>query len=89
MLHVLLDDLEEARAMKLTTPQLCALASVRNNSTHGAYMPYANRVRSFEACERRGLVEYRAVDQGHPRNGYALTDAGRDALKTAGFTTKP
>lgn len=67
--------------MRLTTPQISALVSVRDHYAHGVYMPYANRIRSFEACKRRGLLEYRTVDQGHPRNGYALTDAGRAILK--------
>lgn len=70
--------------MKLTKAQLGALRSVENWSERGTYMPSIARVRSFEAAERKGALEYRSVDRGSPRNGYALTDAGRAALKDAG-----
>ena len=71
--------------MKLTKPskaQIMALHRVRHHAVRGGtVMPYADEARSFEACERRGWLEYRSVDNGSPFNGYALTPAGRAALE--------
>lgn len=65
---------------KLTEAQLSILKSVRTWSEYGTYMPFANQMQSINACVRRGLLEYRSVDQGAFRNGYALTEAGRAIL---------
>lgn len=67
-------------SIRLTIPQKRALHTTVAFSEKGVYMPYANEARTFEACERKGVLEYRSVSDGHPRNGYALTKAGRDAL---------
>jgi hypothetical protein len=66
---------------KLTMAQRSALGSVALwSGPGGIYMPYPRAMQSFLACERRGLVEWVRVEDGHPRNGYRLTDAGRKAI---------
>ena len=69
---------EGVRAARLTKAQWAALRSlILWSGPGGVYMPYAGTMRSFEACERRGLVEWVRVEDGHPRNGYRITPAGR------------
>ncbi len=66
--------------MGVSPAQLSALKRVRTWAAGGTYMPFADEVLSFEACERKGLLEYRSVDNGATYNGYALTEAGIAAL---------
>ena len=68
--------------MRLSEAQISALRTVQRLSDRGGtYMPFADGVRSFEACERKGLLVYRSVNDGSPYNGYALTESGRRALE--------
>lgn len=66
--------------MKPSPAQMAALRMVQAWANRGTYMPFAANVRSYEACEHHGWLEYRSVDQGSPYNGYALTAAGRELL---------
>ena len=63
---------------KPSVAQLHALHSVVQfgRGTPAIYMPYADNVRSYEACERRGWLRSCSVSRGDAMNGYALTEAG-------------
>ena len=67
---------------RVTEAQKRALHSVATWSEHGTYMPMDAQMRTFEACERKGLVEWRSVEGGSTYNGYALTEAGIAILAT-------
>lgn len=63
---------------KLSDVQISALRAVK---TWGPiYMPYSDQDRTYASLARRELVEWRRVDDGHKKNGYALTSAGMDYL---------
>lgn len=67
--------------MTVSDAMKAALGLIRDWSRSGTYMPRASAERTFEALQRRGLVEWRSVDNGSARNGYALTEAGRAILE--------
>lgn len=62
---------------KPSPAQRQALLTVRRHATEGTYMPYADGVRPFEACERKGWLIYRHIGEpGIRLNGYELTAEG-------------
>ena len=67
---------------KPSPAQLQALNAVAIHGTGSPaiYMPYADVVRSFEACERKGWLRECRVP-ADPYNGYTLTEAGEAVRK--------
>lgn len=66
-------------------PSVSQLAALQCVADHGVgdppiYMPYADSMRSFEACERRGWLRDCRVP-ADKMNGYALTEAGEAVRK--------
>ena len=62
---------------KLSLSQQHALHQIDRWSEQGVYMPYRMMQRSFDALERKGLIEYVSVSDGHKRNGYRRKVTGK------------
>lgn len=68
-------------SVKISTPQAKALRTVKQHAKGEdgcrTYMPYRDQMATFQALERKGLVQYRRIEEPEVRySGYQLTEAG-------------
>lgn len=83
---------DAGKRVKLSKAQKYWLATLAGDGVNGSafimlrdgrYNPRQSEQRTFDALERLGLAEWQQHDvRGGRFNGYAITDAGRQALKT-------